>query len=528
MSNSSPQHGLREGAQAITVLRGWPRAKGMAAKALFLGLLGLVAENCASAAISAGPIFTQFCLTFDVGHRQEILGPLFFSERREETFQWALPPLMSYTRDYGVDSVEFDVLYPGLTYDRFGGEYRFQILQLFNFAGGVKDSDTNKHRFSLFPIYLQQRSSDPSENYTSILPLYGHLKNRFFRDEVFYVLMPLYVESRKRDVETINYVFPIFHLRHGEGLKGWQFWPIAGHEHKVPTVRTNSWGDDVPVPGHDRKFVLWPIFLNQRAGIGGTNEEHTQAIIPFYTFTRSPNRDATAIPFALGWSSVHDREKKYDEIGAPWPLIVFRRGESARTDRVWPFYSRATNEFLESSWVLWPIYKYNRVHSDPLDRDRMRILLFLYSDTTERNTETGNARRRREFWPLYTHRRDWEGNERLQILAPLEPILPNNKSIERNYSPLWSVWRDEKNGKTGARSQSLLWNLYRRETGTNHTRTAVLFGLIQRTSNAEESRWRFFFWPQKKSTAQLDTTASRQTPHASQLPNGTKDATRAD
>ncbi len=200
--------------------------------------------------------------------------------------------------------------------------------------------------------------------------------------------MPLYVESRKKDVETINYLFPIFHLRHGDGLNGWQFWPIVGHEHKVPTLRTNSWGDEVPAPGHDRKFVLWPFFLNQRAGLGGTNEAHTQAVLPLYTFTRSPNRDATAIPFVLGWSSVHDREKKYDELGAPWPFIVFRRGESARTDRVWPFYSRATNQFLESSWILWPIYKYNRVHSDPLDRDRMRILLFLYSDTTERNTET--------------------------------------------------------------------------------------------------------------------------------------------
>jgi hypothetical protein len=527
MSNSRLKHWLKRSAQALTGVRGLCRANRNAVSALLLGGFLMLCRREALAGVSAGPIFANFRLTLDAGLRTEILGPLFFSEQREETAQWALPPLMSYTRDYGIDSVEFDVLYPGLTYDRFGGEYRFQILQLFNFAGGVKDGDTNKHRFSLFPFYLQQRSSDPSENYTSILPLYGRLKNRFFRDEVFYVLMPLYVESRKKDVETINYVFPIFHLRHGEGLAGWQFWPIVGHEHKVPTLRTNSWGDEFPVPGHDRKFVLWPFFLDQRAGLGTTNEEHTQAVIPLYTFTRSPNRDATAVPFALGWSSVHDREKKYDELGAPWPFIVFRRGESARTDRVWPFYSRATNEFLESSWVLWPIYKYNRVHSDPLDRDRMRILLFLYSDTTERNTEIGNARRRRDFWPLYTHRRDWEGNERLQILAPLEPIIPNNKSIERNYSPLWSVWRDEKNGKTGARSQSLLWNLYRRDTATNSSKAAVLFGLIQRSSNAAENHWRFFFWPQKKSAVPWEPTGSPQTPAANRIPIEAKSASQA-
>jgi hypothetical protein len=449
----------------------------------------------------AGPIFSDFKLTLDVGMRTEILGPLFYCEQRDEISQWALPPLISLTHDEGIDSTEFDFLYPLLTYDRFGSEYRFQIGQLFNFAGGEMQSGTNKHRFSLFPFYLQQRSADHAEDYTSILPFYGHLKNRFFRDEVFYVMMPIYVHSRKRDVVTDNFLFPFFHLRHGDGLRGWQFLPLAGHEKKVLTTLTNSWGDEVPVPGHDRKFILWPFFLDQHAGIGSTNEEHTQAFIPLYSFTRSPLRDSTAVPFMLGWSLTHDRGKNYKEIGAPWPMIVFRRGDTAHTSRVWPFYSHATNEFLESTWYLWPVYKYNRVHSDPLDRDRMRILLFLYSDTTERNTESGAALRRRDFWPLFTHRRDWNGNERLQILAPIEPILANNKSIERNYSPLWSVWRDEKNALSGTRSQSLLWNFYRRETGANSSKTAVFFGLVQHSSTLDGKHWRFFYWPEKKMDA---------------------------
>jgi hypothetical protein len=501
MSNSRLELLRRSIALAVTAFKASVVAKRIGRSAVLLAFLTGGAAQDVTAAVDAGPVFSSFRLTLDTGQRTELLGPFYFSERREDIAQWAIPPLMSYTRDHGIDSVEFDVLYPGLTYDRFGGEYRFQILQLFNFAGGVKEGDTNKHRFALFPFYLQQRSSDPSENYVSILPLYGHLKNRFFRDEVFYVLMPLYVKSRKRDVETYNAPFPFFHLRYGDGLKGWQLWPVVGHEHKVPTLRTNTWGDEVSIPGHDKKFLLWPFFLNQRVGLGSTNEEHTQALLPFYSFTRSPNRDATAVPFILGWSSIDDREKKYREVGAPWPLVVFRRGESANTRRIWPLFSRATNQFLESTWYLWPVYKYNRVHSDPLDRDRMRILLFLYSDTTERNTETANARWRRDLWPLYTHTRDWEGNKRLQILAPLEPILPNNKSIERNYSPLWSIWRDEKNGKSGARSQSLLWNFYRREQDKDGSRTSALFGLVQRSSSKDGSSWRFFHWPTKRNPA---------------------------
>jgi hypothetical protein len=445
--------------------------------------------------ILVGPIFSDFNLTLDAGSRTEVLGPLFYSEETEETSVLAVPPLFSYAHDRGIDSTEFDVLYPALTYDRYGDEYRFQIFQVFNFAGGNTQSDTNKHRFSLFPFYLQQRSDDSSQNYTWVLPFYGRLQNRLFRDEVFFVMLPLYLQTKKRDVITDNYVFPLFHLRHGDGLKGWQLWPLVGHEHKMPTTRTNSWNDEVPVPGHDKRFVLWPFFLNQRVGIGSTNEEHTQAVIPLYSYTRSPLRDSTSVPFLLGVTVIDDREKKYHELGAPWPFVVFRRGETARTTRVWPFYSRATNEFLESTWYLWPVYKYNRVHSDPLDRDRMRILLFLYSDTIERNTEAGTARRRMEMWPLFVHRKDWNGNSRLQVLALIEPILPNNKSIERNYSPLWSLWRDEKNAQTGARSQSLLWNLYRRESAPDRTSHALLFGLVERSKTSKGTRWGFFYSP---------------------------------
>ena len=486
MSNSEPNRTKRTATETL----GW------AVALVFLALTVTVRAD-----ISAGPAFSDFALTLDPGHKTQIAGPLYYSLEREDTTQWAIPPLMSYTRDAGVPSVEFDILYPLLTYDRFGAEYRFQIFQLFNFAGGNVENETNKHRFSLFPLYLQQRSPDGKQNYTSVLPFYGHMQNRFFRDEIFYVMFPLYAETRKRDLTTRNYLFPIVHTRTGDGLTGWQVWPLAGHERRVPTIRTNRWGDDVAFPGHDKKFALWPIFLSQRSGIGSTNEEHTQAILPLFSYLRSPLRDSTSVPWLLGVTVTDDRAKQYHEVGAPWPIVVFRRGTNTHINRVWPLYSRATNQYLESTWLLWPIYKYNRVHSDPLDRDRMRLLLYLYSDTIERNTDTGDARRRRDFWPLYTHRRDWDGKERLQVLAPIEPVLPNNKSIERNWSPVWSLWVDEKNRKTGAHSQSLLWNLYRRETGPKTSQTGALFGLVQHSSDESGVHWRLFWWPQKKSAA---------------------------
>jgi hypothetical protein len=448
----------------------------------------------------AGPLYDDFKLTLEPGHRVEALGPLFYSEQRDTQKTWALPPLFSDVKDPAVQMHEYDFGYPILTYRRYGTESRWQFIQLFSFAGGDNQAQQESRRFTVFPFYFQQRSAEPGENYTAVAPFYGRLKNQLFRDEIFFVMFPIFSETRKADIVTDNYVYPFFSLRHGDGLKGWKLWPITGHEHKDVTTKTNGFGDVETVAGHDDRFVLWPIFLKQVAGIGTDDPEHDMAVLPLFSLVRSPKRDSTTVIWPF-FSHITDREKKYREWQTPWPLVDFARGQGKTTSRVWPFFSQAHNTNLESDWYLWPIYKYNRFHSDPADRSRLRILFFLYSDTIQKNTQTGMARRRVDLWPLFTHKRDYNGNTRLQIFAPLEPILPFSPAIERNYSPVWSVWRAEKNPKTGATSQSLLWNLYRHERTPVSKKCSLLFGLFQYESGAEGKRMRLFYIPVVKTKA---------------------------
>jgi hypothetical protein len=481
-----------------------------------------------------GPLFHQFKLTLEPGHRTEVVGPLYYQQTIDEendlTRSWVAPPIFSYTLNEDLDYEIFDFLWKGITYNRHDTEYRFQLLQLFSFSGGQTQSETNVSRFTLFPFYFQQRSPIPEKNYTALVPIYGRIRERLFRDDIKFVFFPIYGQSRKRDVVTDNYLYPFFHLRHGDGLKGWQFWPLFGAEHKETTTRTNHWGDVETIGGHDKLFALWPIYFNQRTGLGTTNEAHHQAVLPFYSYLRSPQRDSTSWLWLLGVTHTVDRVKQFDEWGAPWPLIVFTRGEGKTVNRVWPLFSQAHNATQTSEWYLWPVYKYNRLHSAPLDRERTRILFFLYSDTSMKHTETGQRQRLIQCWPLFSSRRDLEGRRRLQIFAPLEPFLPNNTSVERDLAPLWSLWRSEKNPKTGAASQSLLWNLYRREeTGNaehgtrnaeNETadaraiprsafpaprsrKTSLLFGLFQYQSGPDGRRWRVFYIPFGKDKSKL-------------------------
>jgi len=446
---------------------------------------------------SLGPLFDEYDLTLTPGHRMEALGPFYYREEQPSERVWAVPPLLSYERDPEIDVSEFDFLYPIVSYDRYGTQHRWQVMQLLSFGGGPTTQGTDKNRFTLFPIYFQQRSTDPAEDYTAVFPFYGHLRHRLFRDEIFFVMFPIYSETRKRDVVTDNYVYPFFDVHHGDGLRGWQFWPFFGQEHKDITFRTNGFNEVQPVGGRESFFVLWPLFMKQTTGIGTADPSRQVVSFPAYTQERSPKRDSTYVLWLFG--HIDDRAKKYREWDEPWPFIEFARGEGKTTSRVWPFFSQAHNATNEDRFYLWPVYKYERFHNDALDHRRTRICFFLYSDTTDKNVETGGFREEANMWPLFTRRRDFDGNRRLQVLALLEPFVPGAHKIRRDYSPLWSVWRQEANPRTGASSQSLLWNLYRGDKSPKAKKYSALFGLFQYQADSEGKRLRLFYIPVSKS-----------------------------
>lgn len=458
--------------------------------------------------IHAGLLFDEHELTLTLGERTEVAGPLFYEQQAGEQHTWAFPPFVSMTRNPGLELEEFDILYPILTYDRYGQQYRWQLGQVLAWAGGPTQTASERRRFTLFPIYFQQRSANTNDNYTAVFPFYGHLKHRLFRDEIFFVMFPIYGETHKRDVVNYNYLYPFGNVRHGDGMRGWQVWPFYGQEHKEITTRTNRFGDPETVPGHESHFVMWPFYLKDLMGLGTTNPMRQVASLPFYATQRSPGRDSTTVLWPF-FSHVTEREKKYKEWDLPWPLLVFAHGEGKTTTRVFPFYSQAHTPELESDFYMWPIYKYNRARKAPLDRERRRICFFLYSDAVDNNTDTGQHRRLRYLWPLFMQRRDFNGDMRLQALTLLEPFTLGSHKMERDWSPVWALWRSEKSPKRGTASQSLLWNLYRHETGPDHKLTSCLFGLYQYRAEAEGKQLRLFYIPfGKKHTGAAERTAS--------------------
>jgi hypothetical protein len=465
----------------------------VAARAL-LALAFLACMGARATPPEAGPLVQQFSLTLEPGERAEAFGPALYYQISGSSATWGFPPIAAGTQDPILESREVDILYPFLNYDQFGSEYKLRIFLLTSFTGGDDQDQNQRRRFTIFPFFFRQRSTIPEQNYTALFPIYGTIKERMFRDEIRFVLFPIYGQSRKRDVVTDNYLYPIFHLRRGDQLSGWQLWPFAGYEQKAFFTRTNNFNEIVESPGHEKFFVLWPFYFHDRTGLGTTNPVVDRVILPFYASTRSPARDSTSYfwPFYM---HTEDRQHGYQEWDAPWPLIVSARGPGKHGDRIWPFYSHMKGPVDESQFILWPGFLRYKAYAPPFARDRWRILFFAYSDVTELDLARHTEYRRRDCWPLFSARRDHQGNERLQVFALLEPFLPNNKSVERDWSPLWSVWRQEYNRSSGARSQSLLWNLYRRETTLNSKKTTALFGLFRYQSGPEGRRLHLFYIP---------------------------------
>ena len=456
---------------------------------------GIFLRATAQDFVEAGPLFHQFRLTLEPGEREEFLGPFVSRQRGETNALWTLAPFFTHYEEPEIEHEEFDFLYPAVTYDRFGTEWQLQVAQFLNFHGGATQDGEAKRRWNLFPFFFSQRSTDPTNNYWSLLPIYGHFRNHLFRDEVKFVAAPLWVWSRKGQMETDNYLFPFFHVRHGGGVKGWQFLPLVGHETKSSSVRTNQITDEPEiVPGYDKWFALFPFFHHENLNLGTTNEEKRRSFLLLYSLQRSPARDNTTLLWPF-FSYTDDRENKFREWGMPYPFIGWARGEGKHANRFWPFWGKTTNATLTSDFVLWPLYTHRHIHTPEVDRERTRILWLPYSDTRLTSPITGVERRRRDLWPLFTWRREFDGRERLQVLSITEPVIPDNHGIERNWAPLWTLYRAEKNPKTGVASQSLLWNLWRHDQLKDSSRNSFFFGLVRTRREQEEQHWRFFWMP---------------------------------
>lgn len=466
--------------------------------ALLLGLAtgarAQAVDEAEFAPLALGPLYDRFAMTLLPGTRTEALGPFYYRLESPLGTIWGVPPLFAITDSPYYDTRRVSILPPLISYHRFGTQTTLMITPLLAFYGGENQDEVFRRRTMFFPVYFAQASNDPDLRYRAVFPFYGRVKGIFQRTEARWIMAPLFIESWKRDVHTRNYVYPFFHLRTGDGLTGWQFWPFYGTESKSLTQRTNDFGEVRDVPGFEKRFVLWPLFFNERTGLGTTNLGTFKAAWPFYSVLKTPAADSRTVLLPL-FSHTKHREQRYEQWGFPWPIWVIARGEGKHITRFIPLYNYGSNNLIVSRSYLWPAYMTRTLDTGPALVTRTRVGLYLWSEVAEEVKATGEMRRRQSAWPFLTRQKDFHGSTRLQVFAPLEPMLPANEVVERVFSPLWSVYRAQYNATNGAASQSVLWNLYRHDRRPGFKRWSFLWGCFQGRQTADTEELRIFYIP---------------------------------
>jgi len=442
------------------------------------------AEDDHPTALNLWPVYDERVDPLDGARDQSGLGPMLWSSRSPDgdTREYALRPLFFWREEMASRKLEWEFLYPLMTYRRLQGDWEFQFIHFLSGRGeGSPQAGREVHR-DFFPFYFSGVREN-GEAYFGILPFWGKVYDRFFGEEWEWIGFPLYVRTVRTGTETQFFPWPLISVTRGvepePAHRGFRIVPLYGQEVKEGVF--------------EKYFALWPLFLYERVGLDGNEPEEIFSILPFYVGRRSPPRDSTTLLWPI-FTYTDDRQERYEQWDVLWPIFRYTRGEDRQSFRLLPFYGE-DRKVLHNAYlfreiryrdraVLYPLYIRNEEEYPDGRRVRDRILWYLYSDKREEDKD--GSSRRIDAWPVFFYERDREGTVRFQTLALLEAFTPGNEWIDRNYSPLWSVYTYRANAE-GGEVYSFLWNLVRHEETTAGRSIEVLGPLLAYREAGDDS-----------------------------------------
>lgn len=433
------------------------------------------------------------------------LGPLVFSQSDSQKL-YGLRPLFLESQAEG--STQGSMLYPFFTWRREGEYQSFSFFQLVNSRSDEEDAVQPDHRLDVWPFYF---SRDAADSYRAFFPLGGTIKNRFGKDRITFFLFPLYAHTAKNERQVTHAPWPFLRFIAGAGHHGFEFWPLFGRSGR---------NED-----YDRQFYLWPLIYKSVTNLSEETPDAKIGALPFYTRDTGPGyiSETYAWPF-FGYAH-RTMPYRYDEQRYFWPFLVQGRGDERRVNRWAPFYTHSVIKGSDKTWLVWPLYRNQRWQADGVAQQKNQFLFFLYWSLTQQSLANSAAApaNKTHLWPLISSWDNGAGQRQVQAPSPFEVFFPGNDTVRQLWSPLFALYRYDRQSDTTVR-HSLLWNAVTYRHGpltsefhlgpllsvqTDNTRSRLalgngVIGLQRRTGE----RWRFFlfdFLPKPAINANLAT-----------------------
>ncbi len=355
----------------------------------------------------------------------------------------AVRPFYAFDAGPETDIRRHEYLWPVGMSRRMGSEHAWRVLTAYGRTADVNDPQS-AWDLKIFPIYFQGRD-EADRTYFAVFPFGGRILDIALRDEVSFVLFPLYVHTKVNQTEMSSWVWPLVARTRGPGDERFRVFPFYGY-----ALRDGR---------SDKRFILWPLYTSARYGypapegfayivfplwghgrMGG--QEFWAVLPPFFRYTRAPQ--------AWSWYG-------------PWPFVQVTDTKAMNQFQLWPLYGHSNYKTLDLTYVLFPFFWH--VERDVRDgiESRRRFVPFLDWATVRPGTlaepvspapaELQDFR----IWPLVTYRREGDAAQfRTLDLWPQR----QRASVERNWAPFWTLVEYRRSGENS--DTEVLWGVYRR------------------------------------------------------------------
>lgn len=406
----------------------------------------------------------------DGNMRLKILGPIYERACATNGAQLrAVRPFYSSFTDPATERHRKDMLWPIASSTQFRKEFRWRFLLTW-YTDFDRTNPKSRYRLWAFLLYFQGRDKDRNP-YMALFPVGGKVCDILGRDEIKFVLFPVYARSHINEVKTKDVVWPIYSRTEGKGIYRFRVFPFYGRNYHRDRF--------------EKRFILWPFWTwghYKYPRASGT----AYILWPLWGhFDLEDQKSWLFVPPLIRFSSGQRMNYNY----CPWPVVQWSSGEIEKF-YLWPLWGKKNMHSVRSAFFLWPVFRTEQIDRGDLYSQRFLALPFIHSEVRkERSHEpgvrNGVVARYHKIWPLMSYMQEG-GNKRFRLLE-LWP-LRNTGSVEREYAPIWTLYTHTRMGDSY--DDELLWGLYRcRKRGADY-RSVSLFPVISWTRDDRDGNRR--------------------------------------
>jgi hypothetical protein len=320
-------------------------------------------------------------------------------------------------------------------------------------ARGESDDDT-----WLLPLVAW--GSEPGAEDRMLFPVYGHLHQKLFSDEIEFAAFPVWARTKTGGWESTHVLWPLIAWGDGDGRSHRRFLPFWSQtDGPNGSKRTAAWpfvhwGTE---QRGDRTFDGWFVFplAGHRTSRDGSYSE-TTALWPFFE-----------------WSDDASNGDSYRGILWPFHKEMDRPSKGESSTWWWPVHGNYRSETETSEFWAWPLV-WSAEFREERRTSRRFFVVPLWMDRESGPKDGPSDRREIRSWPLFSFERTPEGLETVRV----PEIIPffGWKAGETAWADLVALfrWSSDREGRaswdgplggivrwrrdaTGASKLTLLW-----------------------------------------------------------------------